>query len=115
VPALIALAAGDLEAINGPLVTAAAQAGDAGAVECLATAGEWLGNGLADLAAVLDPDCFIIGGGVAEAGALLLEPARVAFAAALTGAAYRPHPPIVAAQLGSSAGLVGAGDLARLR
>lgn len=115
VPTLLESAGGDPSAITGPLVTKAALAGDPGALECFAGIGRWLGEGLADLAAILDPDCFVIGGGVSDAGHLLMEPACAAFNASLTGAAYRPHAPVVAAQLGSAAGLVGAADLARYR
>ena len=73
----------------------------------------WLGAGLADLSAILDPGCFVIGGGVSEAGELLLDPARIAFERALTGRGYRPLAEIKVAQLGEDAGIVGAADLAR--
>lgn len=106
---------GDVTRITGPAVTEAARDGDPVALCCFAEVGRWLGEGLADLAAVLDPDCFVIGGGVADAGDILLEPVRSAFDAALTGSAYRPHPAIRLAALGSAAGLVGAADLARRR
>jgi hypothetical protein len=75
--------------------------------------GGWLGQGLADLAAILDPACFVIGGGVSEAGDLLLDPARATFERALTGRGYRPFAEIKVAQLGEDAGIVGAADLAR--
>ena len=114
-PKLLESVGDDLAAITGPLVTEAALAGDAGALECFDVVGRWLGEGLASLAAILDPDCFVVGGGVADAGHLLMDPARAAFSGSLTGGAYRPHPPVVAAQLGSAAGLVGAADLARYR
>ncbi|MCW2715019.1 MAG: glucokinase, partial [Frankiales bacterium] len=68
---------------------------------------------LADLAAVLDPGSFVIGGGVSDAGELLLAPARRVFAQRLTGTAARPHAEIRLAELGNDAGLVGAADLAR--
>jgi glucokinase len=114
-PYLLDAVSGQVEAITGPLVTEAANAGDEGARECFEIVGRWVGQGLADLATVLDPACFVVGGGPADAGPLLLDPAREAFAAALSGGAYRPHAPILAAELGSSAGLVGAADLARIR
>jgi glucokinase len=110
---LLALAGGSADRIDGPAVTAAARAGDAVAVRCFEIIGHWLGTGLADLAAILDPGCFVIGGGVSEAGELLLAPARAAFAGGLTGAAYRPHAEIRLARLGPDAGLIGAADLAR--
>jgi glucokinase len=107
--------AGTVEAIDGPVVTRAAQEGDAAALDCFDEIGRWLGQGIADLAAVLDPSRFIIGGGVSDAGDLLLRPARETFAAALTGRGHRPMADIVAARLGAEAGLIGAADLARHR
>ncbi len=101
------------EDLTGPLVTEAARDGDQLARELLAEVGRWLGIGMADLAAALDPGTFVIGGGVSAAGDLLREPAREAFRRQLTGRGYRPEAQIVAAQLGNEAGLVGAADLAR--
>jgi glucokinase len=75
--------------------------------------GHWVGVGLANLAAALDPGCFILGGGVSDAGELLLRPTREAYHRALTGRGYRPEAEIKQAELGADAGLVGAADLAR--
>jgi glucokinase len=105
--------AGDIDAIDGPAVMSAAQEGDPAAVDCFQEIGRWLGQGLADLAAILDPDRFVVGGGVADAGELLLSPARDTFASVLSGRGHRPTAEIVAAKLGSEAGLIGAADLAR--
>lgn len=110
---LLDRAGGDIEAINGPLVTEAAQAGDGFAVDLLADLGTWLGEGIASLAAVLDPAMVAIGGGVSEAGDLLIDPLRVAFGKQLTGRGHRPVAEIRKAQLGNRAGLIGAADLAR--
>jgi glucokinase len=107
------LGGGEPEGIEGAHVTQAAQAGDAAALECYAVIGRWLGQGLADLAAVLDPGTFVIGGGVSEAGELLLAPAREAFAARLTGHGHRPLADVWVAELGEKAGLIGAADLSR--
>jgi glucokinase len=104
---------GTPEGISGPEITQAAREGDPAALRCFHTVGSWLGQGLADLAAILDPACFVIAGGVSEAGDLLLDPARAAFERALTGRGYRPYAEIKAAQLGEDAGIVGAADLAR--
>jgi glucokinase len=111
--ALLAAAGGDIGKIDGPVVTAAALAGDPAAAECFEEIGRWLGHGLAGLAAALDPSCFVVGGGVADAGDLLLDPTRRAFESTLPGRGFRPLPEIRPARLGSSAGLVGAADLAR--
>jgi glucokinase len=110
---LLQLGGGSVEGIDGPTVTRAAMEGDAAAMRCFEIVGHWLGTGLADLAAILDPGCFVIGGGVSEAGDLLLGPARAAFASGLSGAAYRPLAEIRLAELGTDAGLIGAADLAR--
>ncbi len=104
---------GDVSALQGPLITEAARDGDATAIELFVEVGRWLGIGLANLAAALDPGMFVIGGGVSDAGELLLAPARESFRRTLTGRGFRPVPQIVKAALGPEAGLVGAADLAR--
>lgn len=111
---LLELAGGNADEINGPVVTRAAQEGDAAAIDCFEEIGRWLGQGIADLAAILDPGRFVIGGGVVAAGELLLRPARDNYAAVLSGRGYRPLADIVAASLGPDAGMIGAADLARL-
>lgn len=110
---LLARAGGTALGITGPLVTEAARDGDPVATELLYEVGRWLGVGLANLAAALDPGRFVIGGGVAEAGELLLAPAQETFRRALAGRGFRPEAAIVPAALGNDAGLVGAADLAR--
>ncbi|MBA0052143.1 ROK family glucokinase [Streptomyces sp. AJS327] len=100
--------------ITGPLITELARGGDAMCTELLQDIGQWLGVGLANLAAALDPSCFVIGGGVSAADELLIDPARDAFRRHLTGRGYRPEARIAKAQLGPEAGMVGAADLARL-
>ena len=110
---LLELGGGTPEGIEGEEVTLAAQEGNAAARECFDIVGRYLGQLMADLAAVLDPGCFVLGGGVSEAGDLLLLPARHAFRAALTGRGHRPVAEVRIAHLGGDAGVVGAADLAR--
>jgi glucokinase len=110
---LVERAGGDPAGISGPLITEAARAGDPFAREHLAGLGRWLGEGIASLAAVLDPAVVVIGGGVSAAGDLLLDPARRAFAAQLTGRGHRPMLELRRASLGNRAGLIGAADLTR--
>jgi glucokinase len=105
--------AGSVGALDGPLVTAAAADGDPAALTICTRMGRWLGRGLANLAAALDPAVFVVGGGVSAAGELLLLPAREEFAQSLTGRGFRPTARISGAALGVDAGLVGAADLAR--
>ena len=100
--------------ITGPLISELARAGDPMCVELLEDVGRWLGVGIANLAAALDPARFVIGGGVSEADELLIAPAREAFRRQLTGRGYRPEATVVRAELGTDAGMVGAADLARL-
>ena len=104
---------GVAEELTGPVITEAARDGDPTAVELLDEVGQWLGVGLANLAAAFDPGMFVIGGGVSVAGELLLGPAREAFRHHLTGRGYRPEARIVTAQLGNDAGLIGAAAVAR--
>ncbi|MBB0243363.1 ROK family glucokinase [Streptomyces alkaliphilus] len=105
---------GHIGDITGPMITTLAREGDPMCVELLEEMGRWLGVGLANLAAALDPSCFVIGGGVSEADDLLVRPAREAYRRQLTGRGYRPEARIVRAELGVDAGMVGAADMARL-
>jgi glucokinase len=106
------LAGGDPRRATGELVTQAAQGGDEAAVAILATVGRRLGEGIAGLVNVFDPEVVVIGGGVGEAGDVLLDPLRRAFLESVEGAEVRPDVPIVPAQLGNDAGAIGAGLLA---
>jgi glucokinase len=110
---LLQLGGGPPEGISGPQVTQAAREGDPAALRCFQIVGNWLGQGMADLAAIIDPGCFIIGGGVSEAGSLLIDPARWAYERSLPGRGYRDFADIRLAELGADAGVVGAADLAR--
>ena len=62
---------------------------------------------------MLDPAVVVIGGGVSEAGDLLLDPIRDAFATHLTVREHRPVAEIRRRHLGNRAGMIGAADLAR--
>jgi glucokinase len=112
--ALLRLAGGQPERITGEMITQAALAGDSTALHCFDLVGTWLGRGLAGLAAVLDPELFVIGGGVSAAGEILRAPASAAFTASLTGHGHRPVAELRIVELGPDAGLVGAADLARI-
>ena len=68
---------------------------------------------MAILTAAFDPERIIVGGGVGEAGGLLLGPARETLRRTLTGRGFRPEPEVVSAHLGPDAGFIGAADLAR--
>lgn len=110
---VVELAGGDPEAVRGEHVTVAAAQGDPEARAVMARFAWWLALGLANLANAFDPELIVLGGGMIEAGSVLLDPAREAFARLLEGAAHRPLVPIVAAELGERAGAVGAALRAR--
>ncbi|GAA3316589.1 MULTISPECIES: ROK family glucokinase [Arthrobacter] len=111
---LLKAAGGSAENITGVTVTERAKAGDSASRELLEEVGHWLGLGLANLAAALDPGTFVIGGGLCDAGELLVGPARTAFTRNLTGRGFRPAAAIKLAALGPRAGMIGAADLSRV-
>ncbi len=106
------LCEGDADKLTGAMVTDAALEGDVASIDLLAQIGNWLGEATASMASLLDPEGFVIGGGVAEAGDLLIEPMREAYARSLTGRGYRPVASFAPAELGNDAGVIGAAALA---
>lgn len=90
----------------------AAVDGVAPAVEILTTVGRYLGVGIASVVNAFDPEIVVVGGGAAAAGELILEPARQALAEHVMGHGHRPEVPVVPAELGPDAGMVGAALLA---
>jgi glucokinase len=106
------LADGNPDAVTGPIVTRAAWSGDPMAVRVLASVGRRLGEGIAGLVNILDPEIVVIGGGAIEGGDHLLDPTRAAFLETVEAPGHRPAVPILAAGLGRRAGAVGAAALA---
>ena len=100
--------------LNGTIVGQYIAAGDPGAVHALQELGRWLGQACASLGAVLDPQRFVFGGGVAAAGYLLIDPIREAYLQHLPARGYHPEPEFLIAELVNDAGVVGAADLARI-
>ncbi|TPW73793.1 ROK family protein [Schumannella sp. 10F1B-5-1] len=100
--------------LDGGIVGGLIAEGDPGAVAALRELGGWLGQACASIGAVLDPQIFVFGGGVAVAGDLLLDPVREAYLAHLPARGYHPEPEFLVAELVNDAGVVGAADLARL-
>jgi glucokinase len=84
-----------------------ARTGEDGARRALAELGRQLGSGIGSLINVFDPELFVVGGGFAEAGELVLGPARErALEEALPPARDRVR--IVRGELGADAGVLGA-------
>ncbi|WP_025157650.1 ROK family glucokinase [Leifsonia aquatica] len=100
--------------LTGTDISALIMSGDPGALAALRELGDWLGQACASLGAVLDPQLFVFGGGVAQAGELLLEPIRLAYLENLPARGYHPEPEFKIAELVNDAGVVGAADLARV-
>ena len=110
---LLELAGGCAGDITGLQVSQAAAEGDPAALECFDIVGTWLGIGMAYLSAALDPEVFVLAGGVSEAGEFLRAPAVKALDRHLTAHSFRRAPKVRLATLGNSAGMIGAADLAR--
>jgi glucokinase len=108
--AIARLAAG--ERVTGVHVAEAASRGDRAALDIVDEVGRRLGEGLAGLVNILDPDTIVLGGGVAETGELILDPARRAYLRTVQGPEQRPEVPIVPAILGNGAGAIGAAAMA---
>ncbi|HEX9260087.1 MAG TPA: ROK family protein [Acidimicrobiales bacterium] len=104
--------AGDAEAVRGEHVQQAALEGDTSALEVLDEFGRWVAIGLVNLTNLLDPEVLVVGGGLAEAGDLLLDPVRRWVAELLYAPQWRPHPRVELAVMGERAGAVGAAMVA---
>ena len=98
-------------AVDSHRLVRLANEGDATAQAILRSIGEKLGAGIASLVNVFNPELVVVGGGFAAAGDWLFEPARgVVRWQALPPAGERVR--IVRAELGTAAGLIGAGLIA---
>ena len=97
--------------LDARVVADAAQRGDATALTVWEESMSWLGLGLGTVINVLDPAIVVLGGGVAAAGNLLLEPVRQTVRERCMPDIAR-ETPIVLAALKSDVGIVGAAALA---
>lgn len=107
---IVELAGGDPGQVYGEHVTAAAAAGDGGAQRLMAEVARWVAIGFANIGVILDPDVVVVGGGLVDAGDALFEPLHCWLADPGIAGRY-PIPNVVAAELGSRAGAVGAAAL----
>lgn len=98
-------------AVDAHRLVRLAQEGEPRAVEILDGIGRHLGSGIGSLVNIFNPELVVIGGGFAAAGDFVLDPAReILRREALAGAGERVR--IVRAELGTAAGLIGAGLVA---
>ncbi len=109
---VLAAVGGDIGAIRGEHVSKAAVAGDAEALVVLRELAWWVALGLANLVNVLDVELVVVGGGLARAGDVLLDPVNEAFRGLVLAPDHRPTVPIVGAHFGPESGALGAGLLA---
>ncbi len=106
---VVASLGGDPDAVRGEHVTAAAIDGDPEALAVVDAFAWWVALGLANLTNVVDPELFVIAGGLVTTGEVLLQPVRRAYGELLYGTGHRPPARVVMASLGEAAGAIGAG------
>jgi glucokinase len=104
---ILAAAGGDAEAVGSPEIVQAAYDGDPEARELLASAGRYLGQAIGNIANLLNPSLFIIGGGVATAAGRLMLDAAEAAAEQRVFPALRCFLKIVPGALKARAGVLG--------
>jgi glucokinase len=120
-PSVLALVDGGAAEVEGVHVGEAARQGAPDAIALVEEYAGWVAVGLVGLVNILDSELIVVSGGLVELEGVLLDPLRVAFsggapggvAGGIEGAAHRPLVPIVAAELGAHAGVIGAAALAR--
>ncbi|MFT4086064.1 MAG: ROK family protein [Gordonia sp. (in: high G+C Gram-positive bacteria)] len=105
----------DPGSLTGRRVAAAAADGDPVALAAYADLARWLGQAMSMIADILDPDLIVLAGGLGAASGLYLDEAREHYAAMVTGTGHRQLARIRTTQLGESAGVIGAAQVARVR
>lgn len=104
--------AGSVADIRGEHVQELLDEGEPGIEALLRRFSHDVAVGMADLVYVLDPEVFVLGGGLVDLGEPLRRAVEESLAERILGADYRPAVPVVLAELGSYAGAIGAALLA---
>jgi glucokinase len=99
---------GDPEAVDSMLLVAGVVAGDADSSAVLDELAHWVAVGLADLVNTLDPAMIVIGGGLADIGAPLLDAVRRAYDEVMVDVAHRPPVAMALSRHGDRSGTIGA-------
>ncbi|HVE93775.1 MAG TPA: ROK family protein, partial [Acidimicrobiales bacterium] len=107
-PVLLAAAGGDPTSVRGEHVVSAARNGDEAALAVVEEFSGWVAVGLANLVNIFDPALIVLGGGLAEAGDVLLAPVQERMMGLVEASSHRPPVEIRLALLGERAGAVGA-------
>ena len=110
---LYEMAGGDLASVTTKTIAEAAAKGDKVALEVWEETGRRLGSAMAGMINLLNPECFVVGGGVAGAGAVLFDRMKETMAS-LAMNKLGHSTPILEAELGEDAGLIGAATFAML-
>jgi len=111
--AMLAELSPSADQLTGQHIAQALLAGDSGARALIEDLGQYLGEAMGSITAALDPEVYVIGGGLSEAGELVLEPIRRSFEAEVPANGFRPVAKVVGATFSNQAGVIGAADLAR--
>jgi predicted NBD/HSP70 family sugar kinase len=107
------LASNDLSAITAAHVFEAARAGDGVAISVVRDTAKYIGMAIANLVAIIDPEVVVLGGTIAEAGDLLIEPTRLELSRRISPASNQSVK-VVPAALGDAAAAIGAARAAIL-
>jgi glucokinase len=99
----------EIETITAKHVFDLAKEGDCLCLELVDMVGGYLGTALADAGCILNPDLFVIGGGVSKAGAILIDAVKKHYEKRVFPSAK--HTPIQLAELSNDAGIYGAAKL----
>jgi glucokinase len=102
------LAGGDPEAVRGEMVQQAAREGDEDSLAVIDDFGRWVALGLVNLTNALDPEMFVLGGGLAAGADLFLDPIRRWFRELIYQPELRTMPEVAFAHWTERAGAVGA-------
>ncbi|MEQ8438913.1 MAG: ROK family protein [Ilumatobacter fluminis] len=105
---VLELAGGDPEAVRGEMVQQAAREGDADSLAVIDDFGRWVAIGLVSLSNALDPEMFVLGGGLAAGADLYLDPIKAWYQELIYQPDLRPMPRIEFARWSERAGAVGA-------
>jgi glucokinase len=104
----VELAGGVADNVRGEHVTQAAREGDEDALEVMREFAGWVALGVGNLVTLLDCSLVVIGGGLVEAGEVLMEPVRASYLRQVMAPEERQDVRIVLAELGERAGATGA-------
>ncbi len=106
------LCEGDIFKVNGKTPFDGRDAGDPTAIQVVEQYLNYLAFGVSNLINILEPDAMVIGGGICAQGEKLLVPLRERVRQMVYHTLFADRCRISIAQLGNSAGIIGAAGLA---